>query len=44
MIYYVPTHVPIEDAYNIFKEKCIDEGIEPPTFEEYKSYSYGRKR
>ena len=37
MIYYIPTHVPIEDAYNIFKEKCIDEGIEPPTFEEYKN-------
>ena len=29
-------HVPIEDAYEIFKEKCCDEGIEPPTFEEFK--------
>ena len=30
-------HIPIEDAYEIFKEKCLDEGIEPPTFEEYKT-------
>ena len=33
---YVPPRVPIEDAYEIFKEKCRDEGIEPPTFEEFK--------
>lgn len=26
----------IKDAYEIFREKCIDEGIKPPTFEEYK--------
>ena len=32
---YVPSHVPIEDAYEIFVEKCRDEGIEPPTFEEF---------
>jgi len=34
---YVPPHVPIEDAYEIFREKCFDEGIEAPTFEEYKT-------
>ena len=29
-------HVPIRDAYEIFVEKCLDEGIEPPTFEKFK--------
>lgn len=24
-----------KDRYEIFKEKCIDEGIEPPTFEKF---------
>ena len=27
--------IPIEDQYEIFKEKCREEGIEPPTFEEF---------
>jgi len=31
---YVPPHTPIEDAHKIFVEKCIEEGITPPTFEE----------
>lgn len=26
-----------QDEYEIFAEKCRDEGIEPPTFEEYKN-------
>lgn len=30
-------HIPIEEQYEIFKEKCQDEGIAPPTFEEYKN-------
>lgn len=29
-------HIPIRDRYEIFREKCRDEGIEPPTFEEYR--------
>ena len=29
--------IPIEDAYEIFKEKCLDEGIKPPTFDVYKN-------
>ena len=29
--------VPIEDQYKIFCEKCLDEDIEPPTFEEFKN-------
>lgn len=37
MSYYVPGYIPIEDAYAIFREKCIDEGIKPPTFEEFKN-------
>lgn len=37
MSYYVPGHTSKEDAYAIFREKCIDEGIEPPTFEEFKN-------
>ena len=28
--------IPIEDAYEIFREKCVDEGINPPTFEVFK--------
>ena len=28
-------HIPIEDQYEIFKEKCLDEGIEPPSFEKF---------
>lgn len=35
--YYVPNYVPIKDAYKIWCEKCVDDGIEPPTFEEFKS-------
>lgn len=34
--YYVPNYTPIEDAYKIWCEKCEDEGITPPTFEEFK--------
>lgn len=30
-------HIPLRDAYEIFKEKCLDEGINPPTFEIYKN-------
>ena len=30
-------HIPIEDQYEIFKEKCLDEGIEPPTFDVFKN-------
>ena len=30
-------HIPIEDRYEIFKEKCREKGIEPPTFEEFKN-------
>lgn len=29
--------IPIEDRYKIFCEKCRDEDIEPPTFEEFKN-------
>lgn len=29
--------IPLRDAYEIFKEKCLDEGINPPTFEIYKN-------
>lgn len=29
-------YIPIEDRYAIFCEKCEDEGITPPTFEEFK--------
>jgi hypothetical protein len=29
--------IPIEDQYEIFKEKCLDEGIEPPTFDVFKN-------
>ena len=29
-------YIPIEDRYTIFCEKCEDEGIKPPTFEEFK--------
>lgn len=36
MSYYVQTYIPIKDAYEIFREKCIDEDITPPTFEEFK--------
>ena len=28
-------HIPIKDQYEIFKEKCLDEGIEPPSFEKF---------
>lgn len=28
-------YIPIEERYEIFKEKCREEGIEPPTFEEF---------
>ena len=28
-------HIPIEERYEIFKEKCREEDIEPPTFEEF---------
>ena len=34
---YLPNYTPIHDAYEIFVEKCRDEGIEPPTFEEFKN-------
>ena len=30
-------YVPIEDRYKIFCEKCRDEDIEPPAFEEFKN-------
>lgn len=30
-------HIPLVDAYEIFKEKCLNEGIDPPTFETYKA-------
>ena len=30
-------HVPIRDAYKIFVEKCEEDGIKPPTFEEFKN-------
>lgn len=30
-------HIPLADAYEIFKEKCLDEGINLPTFETYKA-------
>ena len=30
-------HIPIKDKYEIFVEKCRDEGITPPTFEEFKN-------
>ena len=29
-------YIPIHDKYEIFCEKCRDEGIDPPTFEEYR--------
>ena len=29
-------YIPIYDRYLIFREKCMDEGIEAGTFEEYK--------
>lgn len=32
-------HIPIDEQYEIFKEKCFEEGIEPPTFEEFKNRS-----
>lgn len=30
-------YIPIKDKYEIFAEKCRDEGIIPPTFEEFKN-------
>jgi len=30
-------YIPIKDKYEIFVEKCHDEGIIPPTFEEFKN-------
>ena len=28
-------YIPMYDRYLIFREECIDEGIDPPTFEDY---------
>ena len=30
-------HIPVDDRYKIFVEKCEDVGIKPPTFEEFKN-------
>lgn len=35
-------YIPLKDRYEIFKEKCQDEGITPPTFEEYKKRNESR--
>ena len=34
-------HVPIEEQYEIFVEKCHDEDIKPPTFEVFARRNLG---
>ena len=30
-------YIPVRDRYAIFCEKCLDEGITPPSFEDFKN-------